>query len=394
MEIDSRRAWSQVLACFMSTFAVYGVNYSFGAAFKAMATDFDASRAAASLVFGITTSASFLLGLATGALADRYGPRPVLLVGAVCQGVGLWLTSHVDSIQLGYLTFGVGMGIAIATAYVPMVAVVSGWFVRQRAIAVGVAVAGIGAGNLVMNPVSARMIESLGWRETYRIFAVVGSAVLVLAAIITRRPPIVGAPIQSGVAIRRAVANPTFRWLYLSLILMSFALFVPFVHLTNYAKERGVEASRAALLVGLIGAASIVGRIVFGALGGRMSSLVVYQAAVGTMAASLLIWLAAGNRYVLMATFTLTFGAAYGAFIALAPTVAAERFGTAGLGAVIGALYTGAGVGSLAGPPIAGWLIDRNGYRSAITFAVVLAALSFVCLLPLRTTSVTITSTP
>ena len=383
---DGGRAWGQVATCFVSTFTVYGVNYSYGAFFKSMASDLHASRAAAALVFGITTFFLFVLGLITGPLTDRFGPRPVLAVGAASLGIGLWLTSLVGDLRVGYVTFGLGMGIATACAYVPMVAVVSGWFVRRRAAAVGVAVAGIGAGNLVMNPVSARLIDHSGWRSTYRLYAFVGAALLVGCALVARRPPggaSVGSPLSH---MRRAAGTSTFRWLYLATLLMTLTLFTPFVHLTNYAKERGIASGRAALLVGLIGAASIGGRVVFGMLGGRFGVLRLYQGSFLVMALSSLIWLAAGSSYALLVVFVVVMGVSYGAFIALAPTVAAERFGTVGLGAIIGALYTGAGVGGLIGPPLAGWTIDHHGYRTAILTSLVVGLTAFTVLLPIGRT--------
>ena len=71
------------------------------------------------------------------------------------MAAGLLLTSRVDSLGVGYVTYGAGVGIAAACGYVPMVAMVGGWFVHHRAVAVGVAVAGIGVGTMVMSPLSA-----------------------------------------------------------------------------------------------------------------------------------------------------------------------------------------------------------------------------------------------
>ena len=66
-------------------------------------------------------------GFVGGPLADRFGPRIVLVVGAVMLGVGLLATSAVDSIWVGYFTYGLGVGTAVACAYVPMVATVGAW---------------------------------------------------------------------------------------------------------------------------------------------------------------------------------------------------------------------------------------------------------------------------
>ncbi|MEZ5263534.1 MAG: MFS transporter [Acidimicrobiales bacterium] len=94
---------------------------------------------------------------------------------------------------VGYLTYGAGVGIAAACGYVPMVAVVGGWFAQRRALAVGLSVAGIGVGTLVMSPLAARLIDSLGWRDTYRTFGVAGPIVLLVCAVLVERPPGSGA---------------------------------------------------------------------------------------------------------------------------------------------------------------------------------------------------------
>ena len=65
--------------------------------------------------------------------------------------------------------------------------------------------------------------------------------------------------------------------------------------------------------------------------------------------------------------------------------VAAEMFGLAGLGGILGTLYTAAGVGGLIGPPLAGLLIDlSNGYRLVIVLAAGLSFAAFLCLLPIK----------
>ena len=64
----------------------------------------------------------------------------------------------------------------------------------------------------------------------------------------------------------------------------------------------------------------------------------------------------------MLVLFTIVMGVAYGGFIALAPAVAAGLFGTVGLGAILGALYTAAAVGGLVGPPIVGEIIDQFSY--------------------------------
>ena len=141
-----------------------------------MAEDFGTGKGATALMFSITTALVLLArARVSGRIADRFGPRPVLLAGAVALGVGLIATSRVNSIWLGYVTYGVGVGTAVACAYVPMVATVGGWFARRRTAALGVSVAGIGMGTLVVAPVSEALIDRYGWRTAYVVLGIGGT---------------------------------------------------------------------------------------------------------------------------------------------------------------------------------------------------------------------------
>src|SRR5712671_2670453 len=171
-QFDSVRAWRMVAAAFVAMFAAYGVSYSFGAFFKPMAAEFGAARSATSAVFSVTVLIWGLLGPVCGHLSDKYGPRIVVATGAVAMGLGLALTAMIDRLWLSYLTYGLGVGVGIACAYVPMVAVVGGWFIRRRNTALGISVAGIGFGTVCGAPIAAALIGHLGWRTTYVVFAI------------------------------------------------------------------------------------------------------------------------------------------------------------------------------------------------------------------------------
>ena len=370
------------MATFFSSFVTLGIAYSFGAFFSDMAAEFNGTNAATSVIFGITTFAFFWLSLITGRLADRWGPRPVLFAGAIALFVGLWATSNVQSLGLGYLTYGAGVGIAAATGYIPMVAAVGGWFQRHRATAVGLAVAGIGAGTLVMSPLSAALVERHGWRETYRLFAVVGAGALLVCCALVQRPP--GSDTGQAARFGEAWASPVFRRLQASALCSGLALFVPFVFVGQYAKERGVGPVAAAVLVGVLGGASVLARIGFGSAVRRFGSVYLYRGCFLLLSASFVVWFVAGSSYVLLIVFALVLGVGYGGFVALSTIVLAERLGVVGLGSILGLFYTTQGLGGLIGPPFAGWLIDRTGsYQPTIVICGVLAAMAWLLLRPL-----------
>jgi MFS family permease len=373
-----------VVATFLSTFTLFGIAYSFGAFFSSMAEEFGAGRGATSLMFSITAFLYFGLGMLSGRAADRFGPRPILAVGAVVIGVGLMLTSLVDHLWLGYLTYGLGVGVGVACGYVPMLAAVGGWFERRRAIASGVAVEGVGLGTLLIARLAAELISSYGWRTTYVIFGLGAPAVLMLCLLGAARPPVrldEAEPLRIGEAVR----TPAFRWFYVSALLMSMALFVPFVFLAAFAEEHGIGKVAAASLLGVIGGGSIVGRLGLAALGDWIGRMRVLRGSFLLLGSSFLFWLSAGGSFKLLFVFAIVMGIAYGGFIALSPAVTAEMFGLVGLGGIMGTLYTAAGVGGLIGPPLAGMLIDySNSYTVVIVSAMVLSFIAFVCLLYIK----------
>ena len=166
-------------------------------------------------------------------------------------------------------------------------------------------------------------------------------------------------------------------------LFISLALFVPFVFLVSYARARGIDEVTAASLVGIIGGASIGGRLGFGALGDRFSRIHLYQSSFMIVALSFLVWLFSAHSFMLLVAYAALLGAGYGGFIALSPAIAAEIFGLLGLGTILGAIYTAAGIGGLLGPTLAGWLIDKSGgYNSAIIAAMLFALSGFILLIP------------
>jgi len=385
LEQDGAEGWRNVAVAFVAMFVVFGVAYSFGAFFAPMAAEFGSGSGATSGVFSVTAFAYFLLGSLSGRAVDRFGPRPVLLTGAVAMGLGLALTSQVDRLGMGYVTYGLGVGVGVACGYVPMVAVVGGWFDRRRGTALGVAVAGIGLGTLLAAPLAAALIERYGWRSTYLLFAGASALLLSACALLASAPPR-----PAGHAARplgEVVRTPAFASLYASTLLLSLALFVPFVFLPPFAVAQGAGAVAAATLVGVIGIASVAGRLLIGTLADRLGRVPSYLGCFAVMAASYLLWLGASS-YPWLVVFAVVLGVGYGGFIALNPAVIAELFGVHGLGALVGLIYTSAAVGALVGPPAAGLLIDATGtYRWAILAAMLAATAAFTALLPLRRVS-------
>jgi MFS family permease len=365
----SARARLVVAAAFAAMFTTVGVAFSFGSLVGPLSRDLGVGQGAAAGVFSLTSACFFGLGAISGHVVDRLGPRPVLLAGAASFGLGLGATAAAPRLWIVYLGHGLGGGLAAACTFVPLVAVVTGWFRAGRTMAVGIAVSGIGVGTLVIAPAAAAAIHAYGWRTTYAWIAGLGTLVLLLCALLVARPP--KAPSHLVVPLRDSLTTGDYSRLYLGQLLLAAAMFVPFVYLPSSAEALGVHPVAAAGLVGVIGAVSLGGRLALAPVADRVGLVPAYRACFLAIGASFLLWAAADGYEVLFA-FAVVFGLGYGGFVSLGPGVLAQRFGTARLGGLLGTLYTSSAIGSSVGPFTAGLLINHGGYRAGIVMALVL----------------------
>lgn len=381
-EPDSPRAWLVVTAAFVAGFVVFGITYSFGVFLEPIAAEFQVSRAATSALFSITGLVFYFAGSITGRLADRLGPAIVVGTGAIVTGASLACASIVDGLWMGYLVYGLGLGIGAACAYVPTLALVGGWFVKHRTTALGIAAAGTGCGMLIVPPTCAALIADFGWRMTFVVMGIGCALLLAICAIVVKPAPLASASVAHP--LRRVVRTPGFVMLYASWVLATTALFVPFVFLPAFALEHGASPVAASALLSLFGGVSILGRVGIGALDKRIGIVALFKTAVFVMAASYAWWLSA-DSYMSLVGFTIVLGLAYGIRIALMPGVLIEAFGTANLGAVLGTFFTASGIAAALGPPLAGAIVDISGdHRWGIAFALATGLLGFVAVIPLR----------
>lgn len=372
-------AWVVVWATFFALALIFGVSYSFAAFFESFAGEFDAQRADVSLVFGLSGGVYFVFGAAGGMLADRFGPRAVTSTGMLLIAGGLLVCSFADSMTWVYLAYGVGVGLGIALVYTPSIGCVQPWFKQRRGLAAGLASAGIGAGTVAVPLLAAAAIAAWQWRDALRAMAL---GVLVLgscATLLLRRAESAGgshaAPIP-GLSLAEALRDRRFWWLYVSIVLAAPSMFIPFAHVSASARDMGIGDAEAVGLVGLIGIGSLVGRFVIGALAdriGRTLTLLLMQVSGGL---AYLAWLLAGS-YPSLAFFALWFGLSYGGIVSLLPAISMDLFGARAVAGIIGTLYTGAALGNLFGPVLAGAVFDHvGGYGPVLWACMALSALA------------------
>ncbi|PJK27436.1 MCT family MFS transporter [Minwuia thermotolerans] len=385
--------WIVVGAAFVGTFFAFGIAYSFGPFFPAIETAFQASRSDVALVSAIAGCLLFSLGAASGPLADRLGPAAVASTGMILIACGLLAASRATELWHVYLAYGLGVGVGTGCIYIPAISAVQRWFVRRRGLASGLAVMGIGAGTLVTPPVANWLIELQGWRGAMTTLALAVAAIGGLAMLALRHspekrglnpdggpPPDPAAPAGPAATLREALGAGEFWLLGAAGMFISFSLFVPLVHMVPYVLDHGMDEATGAWLLGVIGVSSIAGRFLVGVVADRLGRLKTLIGVYIGLAVMLAFWHFAREVWTL-ALFAAVFGTLYGGFAPLMPAIVADVFGVRHLGSILGVNYSGAGLGVLLGPTMAGLLFDlTGGYGLAIAVAVAGMLAGAVCL--------------
>ena len=384
-QVDSGRGWVVAFAgCAINTWT-FGVFYAFATALEQMADEFDAGLSGIAAFFSVTTFLFFSVGIVAGPLADRFGARRLVALGAFLMGGGLWFTAQVESLFTGIVVYGLGVGLGIGCYLVPLSVATGAWFEKHRTVALGVNTVGIGLGTLILVPVAEWLIRTAGWRNAFELMGIGSVIVYGVVSLACFKPPTPPASVAASIlAARQAVRRSEFWRLYLAGFLMSVALFVPFVFLVQYAKEQGIASSTAAFLITSLGLGSVIGRLGLGVLGMRFGVLPLVIMSFAIQPVSYIVWLVAGSNYFLLLVFAALLGVGYGGFVALSPVASAGIFGLEGLGGILGVQYTSAGVGALIGPISAGAIIDATGsYTVAIVAAILVSSAATLAVLPL-----------
>lgn len=379
---DSFVAWHAALSAFIAGFVAFGAMYSFGVFFTPMESEFHASRTATSVFFAITGMLFYSSGSVAGRLSDRWGPRRIISAGAVIMGTGLAATAAVPEMWTGYLTYGAGVGVGAACAYIPTLALVGGWFIRHRTTALGLAATGTGFGTLLIPPLAAVLIQAFGWRTAYALLGAGSFILLLLCAGLARRPPL-GREAQMT-KLRHVMRSRPFMLLYVSWVLATTGLVTSLVFLPPFAHATGVSPVAASTLISIIGGMGILGRGGIGLVSRKIGLVRLYKLSVLVMAVSYVLWLPF-TSYGWLVAFAATLGLGYGVRIALTPVVLIEFFGVGNLGAMLGVFFTASSISALGGPLVAGFIIDRTGsYQGGVAFALAMGGLGFITVAQLQ----------
>ncbi|WP_119271132.1 MFS transporter [Taklimakanibacter deserti] len=366
--MESSYRWVIVALGALMTCVAIGAMFSLAVFLDPLSTDTHWSRAGISSAMTLNFIVMGLGAFLWGSVSDRYGPRIVVMIGAVLLGLALVLASYAQSLIVFQLTYGIIVGLAASAFFAPMIAAVTGWFETNRSLAVSLVSAGMGVAPLTISPFARWLITAYDWRTAMFIIGIGAWVLLIPAALFVRRPPqaapAAGAPqAASGPpkgAVAQALRTPQFLVLGLTFFACCAAHSGPIFHMVSYAIICGITPMAAVSIYSVEGLAGLGGRVLLGVMADRIGVKPVLIAGLLVQAIAIGTYLAVSDltHFYMLAV---VFGAAYGGVMPLYATLAREYFGQEIMGSVFGAVTMLSSLGMAIGPLAGGWIFDNYG---------------------------------
>ena len=325
------------------------------------------SRAGISSVSSFAFLAMGVAGFGWGALADRYGTRSVMLAGSALLGLGLLAASRSTSLLEFQILFGLVVGAASGSAFAPLMALTSSWFVRHRSLAVALVSMGLGIGTMTVAPLAGFVIELYDWRAALMTLAGLALFVVLPGAMLLRPPPPEGLAGEfdpgsggRGMSVAEAFRSPQFTAIALTFLFCCAAHSGPILHMVSYATISGATGLTATGMLSTAGAGGLAGRIVMGLLADRFGARQTLVGGLLLQAATISLY-AATQDLQLLFVLSAFFGFAYGGVMPLYAVLIREYFGARIMGTAFGAVTMVSSIGMALGPLAGGWLYDTYG---------------------------------
>lgn len=375
--LPNARLWLLLAAAF-GTFAIgAGFMHSYTVFLVTFIQVFGWSRAEVSLAYAVSQVVSGISSPLVGYLVDRLGPMRLVLMGGVLLTIGLVANAFDHTLWQIVLLYGVVMTLgANCLGLVVFVPLLSRHFVRNRGMAVSVVQSANGFARAFSAPLATMMIGSLGWRATYLWQGVfMGVILLPLASLfrglgrgVSRR-----STDGHGWTLGQAVRTPHFWLLFAVYMFTGLGSFLVALHQLAFAVNIGFDQLYAAGVLGMGAFLSLPGVILTGTIsdyiGRELSAIVTYGTSILGVIFGLMI--TSPDQHLLLWLHACFFGLTWGARGPAITAKTADLFPGPNLGAILGVITIGTGLGAAAGSWMAGFVFDVTGsYRVAFSLSI------------------------
>jgi sugar phosphate permease len=322
---------------------------------------------------------ALLFGFLAGRLVDRFGPRRLMLGGIIMAGGALIGLSYVSSLGAFYFFYVFNALGYVFGGPLPNQVLLSRWFDKARGKAMGIAYLGIGVGGALVPLLAYSLTQAYGWRGALRILGLLMIAIALPMAYVVREPPAMpgaqpGAP--AAPSLQGILSRPAFYFLMIGSMASIGAVGGTIQNLALYLSlDRKLPQVEIDTTLSIILAGSVIGRLTMGWLADRWPKKHVMFLIYTIVALSIPMLVYAPTPTTLKICAFL-FGVGLGGDYMIIPLMAAELYGVAILGRVMGIVLTADSVSESLVPMVVASMRDSTGsYASGFLVLVALAAL-------------------
>ncbi|KAK7741826.1 hypothetical protein SLS53_004891 [Cytospora paraplurivora] len=376
---EGLNAWLQVLGAFVLNLNTWGMMNAYGAFQTFYQLHLLHAQTSSDIAWIGSTQAFllFLVSMVARPLFDAGHLRSLLWVGSGLLVVGMFLVSITHQYWQVFITQALMMGLGFGCLYLPAPAVVSQYFHKSTALAIGASSAGSALGGVIYPIVFDQLQPRIGFPWTVRVlgFILLATSLVPMLVMRSRAPP---RPMQ-GLVDRTAFRDAPYLLLNLGLFFGFMGLYVVFYYIQLLALARTtVSSTLADYLLVIINGSSLFGRLIPGYYADRIGSINV-QTSVALMSAILTFCLLAIRDTPGLIVFSVLYGFAAGAFMGLpAAGVVSLSADKSKIGTRLGMTLLLVGIGVLVSSPIAGAILgeDQNWVGLIVWCGVLLVASS------------------
>ncbi|RXN03711.1 monocarboxylate transporter 4-like protein [Labeo rohita] len=372
---DGGWGWAVLFGCFIITGFSYAFPKAVSVFFKELIREFGVGYSDTAWISSILLAMLYGSGPICSILVNRFGCRPVMMVGGLFASLGMIMASFATNIIHIYLSTGVITGLGLALNFQPSLIMLNRYFSEKRPLANGLAAAGSPVALCCLSPLGQVLQYQYGWRGG---FLILGGILLNCCACGALMRPLTAPKKTSEVEEKETESKPKpkpklldftvfkdrgFLIYTVAAAIMVLGLFVPPVFVVSYAKELGNEDTKSALLLTILGFIDIFARPTCGIIAGlkwvRPRCVYLFSFAMIFNGTTDIIGSLATD-YSSLVVFCIFFGISYGMVGALQFEVLMAIVGTEKFSSAIGLVLLVEAIAVLVGPPGAGRLLDAT----------------------------------
>ncbi|MEM7738006.1 MAG: MFS transporter [Deinococcota bacterium] len=355
---------------------------AYGAYVPILQESFGWSKTTLSTVYSLQRLQSGVVAPFQGVLLTRFGAKRIISIGVVVFATGFWGLSYIQNLT-GFIVLFLVIGLgATCTGFLSVTTTVVNWFERRRASALSLVSVGMSVGGLLV-PTIAWLLATQGWRVTARVSGVLILIIgLPLARLMRSRPEAYGlrpdgAPIQEiptnasttspnvpevdGLTVTQALRTRAFWFISLGHASAVSVVSAVSVHTVSHLQASlGYSLTRAASVVALMTALSLVGQLLGGYLGDSFNKRMIATGAMIAHATAILA-LAYATSFAWVLVFAILHGLAWGMRGPLMGALRADYFGRRAFAKIMGYSIPIVTMGMMGGPVVAGYFADVSG---------------------------------